>query len=263
MTDPNHRAADLLSPARPCCIACDASGPTEVHGGVRDPVSLDLEDAAGHLRAMGVRCRLGEDGLWAGKLCLHPCGAVSVDGRVRGLKPARLGRGMAGFVEALRQVRLIPEQPGSRLQSKQRDHPWCRLPRVAAQRLKGRRAEQAIERMHAFLAMHALGYEQLGPGRFLICGRVYFNPPSGRVRLKGCRTHPVKGLVALAKVLAAAASTPELGHLDPPSSLWRIDPGVLTWDEPVERAWAGSLAARALAIAGRSRPARGMVAQED
>ena len=260
MTDANHRAADLSSPAPPHSVACSDNGFAEAHSGARGPTPLDLEDTVDHLRAMGVRCRLGEDGLWAGKLCLHPCGAVSIDGRVRGLDPARLGRGVAGFVEALRRVGLIPEQPVSGPQSKQRDRPWCRLPRVAAQRLKGRRAEKAIERMHAFLAMHALGYEQLGPGRFLICERVYFNPPSGRVRLKGSRTHPVKGLVALAKVLAAAASTPELGHLDPPSPRW-IDPGVLTWDEPVERAWAGSLAARALAIAGRSRPARGAVTQ--
>ncbi len=236
------------------------------HDEARDPVPRDLEAVAGGLRALGVRCRLGEGGLWAGKLCLRECGTVSIDGRVRGLDPTCFGRGVAGFVAALRQVRLIPEQPqqpASGTRDRARRCSWRRLPRATPRRLKGRRAERAIERMRAFLDEHDLSYEQLGPGRFLICGRVSYNPASGRVRRKGGRTHAVKGLAALANVLAAEASDPKWHHLYPPL-LRQGDPGVpiaATEDEPLERVWAGTLAARAGAIAAGLRPARGAVAQ--
>lgn len=211
-----------------------------------------------------MRCRQGEDGLWAGKLCLHAHGEVSVDGRVRGLDPAHLGHGVESFIELLRRIGLVsqePERPASSKGDGKRGRPWRLLPRPPPRRLKGRRAELAIERMHAFLEENELGYQQLGPGRFLICGRVYYNPPSGRVRLKGSTTHPVKGLDALTKILVEEANNPKRGHLYPPS-LRQDDLGVLVTDDPLERAWAGSMAARALAMAARSRPARGAVAQE-
>ncbi len=124
---------------------------------------------AGRVRATGVKCRVAEDGLWAGKLCLCACGEVSLNGRVRGLDLAHLGRGVESFVTALRQVRLIPEapkQPASGTRDRKRGCSWRRLPRAAPRRLKGRRAERAIDRMHAFLAEHDLSCEQLGPGRY-------------------------------------------------------------------------------------------------
>lgn len=230
----------------------------------RGPVLLDLEDVATRLRAMGVRCRQGEDGLWAGKLCLHAHGEVSVDGRVRGLDPAHLGQGVEGFIEALRRVGMIlrePKQSVSGNGGRKRGGPWRLLHHRPPPRLKGKRAAVAVDRMCAFLDEHQLSYEQLGPGRFLVCRRVYYNPPSGRIRLKGHHTHAVKGFAALVRILAEEANNPKLGHLYS-QSLRQDDLGVLVTDDPLERTWAGSMAARALAMAARSRPARGAVAQK-
>ncbi len=266
MTDDSRRATAEVAATRdePHHTERDNSRPGEACGEVPDLARLDLEDVADRLRVMGVRCRLGEDGLWAGKLCLHAHGEVSVDGRVRGLDPAHLGQRVEGFIEALRRIGLVPQGPERLALSKgdgKRGPPWRLLPRLPPRRLKGRRAERAIQRMHAFLEENELGYEQLGPGRFLICRRVYYNPPSGRIRLKGSRMHPVKGLDALTKVLVEEANNPKLGHLYP-QSLRQDGLGVLVTDDPLERMWAGSMAARALAMATRSRPARGAVAQK-
>ncbi len=211
-----------------------------------------------------VRCRQGEDGLWAGKLCLHAHGEVFVDGRVRGLDSAHLGQGVESFIEALRRVGMIPRNPkqfASGNEGRKRGYPWCLLHQGPPSRLKGKRAAVAVDRMCTFLEEHELSYEQLGSGRFLICRRVYYNPPSGRIRLKGSRTHSVKGLDALTKILVEEANNPKLSHLYP-QSLRQDDLGVLVTDDPLERTWAGSLAARALAMVARSRPARGAVTQK-
>jgi hypothetical protein len=71
MADDNHRPATEAVPlphAQPHHAVCSDSRHAEGHGGKREPVRLNLEDVAAHLRAMGVRCRQGEDGLWAGKM---------------------------------------------------------------------------------------------------------------------------------------------------------------------------------------------------
>jgi hypothetical protein len=267
MTDNNHRPTTEAVPlphAQPYQADCGDSRHAEAYSGKRDPVLLDLEDVATRLRALGVRCRQGEDGLWVGKLCLHAHGEVSVDGRVRGLDPAHLGQGVEGFIEALQRIGMIsrgPKQSAAGNEGRKRGYPWCRLHHRPSPRLKGKRAAVAVDRMCAFLDEHELSYEQLGPGRFLICRQVYYNPPSGRIRLKGSRTHPVKGFDALTKVLVEEANNPKLGHLYP-QSLRQDDLAVLVTDDPLEKTWAGSIAARALAMAARSRPARGAVAQK-
>jgi hypothetical protein len=267
MTDDNHgpttEAAVPLSLDRPYGAGSDNRGPVVSCGRTHGPALLDLEDVAEHLRAMGVRYRLGEDGLWAGKVCLDVYGEVSTDGKVRGLNATNLGRGVQDFVELLQRIGAIPKEPPKPAARKGSGKRGCLSPfgRPVSRRLKGTRASEAVDRMCAFLDEHELSYEQLSPGRFLICRRIYYNPPSGRIRLKGSRTHPVKGFDALTKLLAEEANNPKLGHLYPPS-LRQDELGVLVTDDPLERAWAGSMAARALAMAARSRPARGAVAQE-
>ncbi len=74
MTDDNHgptTEAVLLPHAQPHHADRSDSRHAEAYSGERDSVLLDLEDVAARLRAMGVRCRNGEDGLWASKLCLR------------------------------------------------------------------------------------------------------------------------------------------------------------------------------------------------
>jgi hypothetical protein len=261
MTDDNHgRTAEAvpLPHTQSHHADCTDSRYPKTGSEEEGPIFLDLENAAAHLRALGVRCRQGEDGLWAGKLCLHAHGGLSVDGRMRGLDPSRLGQGVESLIGLLRRTGMVPSepaQPGTSNRGRKRVLHHRPLPR-----LRGKRAVAAVNRIWAFLNENALSYEQLGPWRFLICRRIYYNPPSGRIRLKGSRTYPVKGLDALTKVLVEEANNPKLGHLYP-QSLRQDGLGVLVTDDPLERMWAGSIAARALALAVRSRPARGAVAQ--
>src|SRR3954453_7037396 len=85
-----------------------------------------------------------------------------------------------------------------------------------------------------------LQHEQLGAGRFLVEGRVFYNPTSGRIRVKGRKTHPVKGLMALA----------HLQERGPPGGgmIGNSLPLMAALRDRLELMWATSVAARAMRL---------------
>lgn len=138
------------------------------------PALLGLEHMADRLRVMGVKCRLEEDGLWAGKVCLDAWGEMSTNGKVRGVGVTNLGRGVWDFVELLQRTVAIPKEsprPAARSGSAKRGF-VIPFGRPVSRRLKRKRADRAIERMHAFLEEHEISYMQLSAGRFFIRGRI-------------------------------------------------------------------------------------------
>ena len=108
-----------------------------------------------------------------------------------------------------------------------------------------------MNRFLEFLLDNGLRAERLSTGTFLVRpGRVKYNAHSGRIKVKGRKTHPVRGLAALAHILVREARDPEVGHLYPPA-LRTLDVASLVagLDDPLERRWAMSIARQAMAFA--------------
>ncbi|MFL5349643.1 MAG: hypothetical protein ACJ8AT_33015 [Hyalangium sp.] len=207
------------------------------------PVRVDLPKLARELQASGLRCRLTEDGLWAAKVGLSEHGEISLDGRVGGLSPAELGQGVEAFKDVLRRTGMLREGVAlSNSRPAAKPAVWKRGPRPPSSRLQGRRAEQATERFRMLLDERGLQHEQLGAGRFCVEARVFYNPPSGRIKVKGRKTYPIKGLIALAHLLAQEVSDPGGGMVGNSLAL------MAALLDPLERMWATSVAARAMRL---------------
>lgn len=161
---------------------------------------INLAEVAARLRLLGVSPYLCDKGsLWFGRVCLHPDGTASLDGRAD-REAGEVGQALDGLAAALHRVAQVPD--------------WHDIPvpwRAGPPRLQGRRAQAETARFLEVAEGAHLPVQRISTGKWVVADRVLYIPATGRMRvLPHGRVLERRGLEALGDLLRA-----ELGDEHP------------------------------------------------